>query len=188
MPLPLATVSSVERIEPVHSKTRERWGHLKSWKRIPGSTKHSGKWVTTSNVKPHVMKQLEQFAYVSGERHISKSSVKAVHVKLPHKMVRDENKLISKSRVDLSRLSRTSLLWSHTSIMWTTGLLRACTKRNRGGWRLTWESGNTVIMLSCPSNLAGWSTGCWWSGWRWPGWSWRIRWQLWVSMKVTSDE
>ena len=46
-------VSSVERIEPVHSKAREMWGHLKSWKRIPGSTKHSGKWVTMSNVKPH---------------------------------------------------------------------------------------------------------------------------------------
>ena len=74
--------------------------------------------------------------------HISKSSVKVVHVKLPHKMVRDEKKLISKSRVDLSRLPRTSLLWSHTSNMWTTGLLRACTKSNRGGWRLAWESEN----------------------------------------------
>ena len=52
--------------------------------------------------------------------HISKSSVKAVHVKLPHKLVRDE-----KSRVNLFRLPRTSLLWSHTSSMWTTGLLRA---------------------------------------------------------------
>ena len=68
--LPSANVSSVERIEPVHSKARERWGHLKSWKRIPGSTKHLGKWVTTSNVKPRVMKQLEQFAYVSGVRTI----------------------------------------------------------------------------------------------------------------------
>ena len=53
MPLTSANVSSVERIEPVHSKARERWGHLKSWKRISGSTKHSRKWVTTSNVKPH---------------------------------------------------------------------------------------------------------------------------------------
>ena len=33
--------SSVEGIEAVHSKARERWGHLKSWKRIPGSTKQS---------------------------------------------------------------------------------------------------------------------------------------------------
>ena len=37
--------------------------------------------------------------------------------------------------------------------------------------------GTTVIMLSCPVNLAGWSPGCWWSGRRWPGWSWSIRWQ-----------
>ena len=65
---PSAIVSSVERIEPVHSKARERWGPLKTWKRIPGSTKHSGNWVTTSNVKPRVMKQLEQFAYISGVR------------------------------------------------------------------------------------------------------------------------
>ena len=60
-----------------------------------------------------------------------------------HKMVRDEKKLISKSWVDLSScLPRTSLRWSHTSSMWTTGLLRACTRSNRGGWRLTWESAN----------------------------------------------
>ena len=57
-------------------------------------------------------------------------------------MVRQEKKLIFKSRVDLSRLPRTSLLWSHTSSMWTTGLLRACTRSNRGGWRLTSESWN----------------------------------------------
>ena len=42
-----ATVSSLETIAPAPSKVRERWGHLKSWKRIPGSTKHSDKWVTT---------------------------------------------------------------------------------------------------------------------------------------------
>ena len=35
VPLPLANVSSEERIEPVHSKARERWGYLKSWKIIP---------------------------------------------------------------------------------------------------------------------------------------------------------
>ena len=56
------------RLMCLHSKSRVTWGHLKSWKRIPGSTKHSGKWVTTSNVKPQVMKQLEQFANVSGVR------------------------------------------------------------------------------------------------------------------------
>ena len=61
--------------------------------------------------------------------HTSKSSVKAVHVKLPHKMVRAD-----KPRVNLSRLPHTSLLWSHTSSMWT--MLRACTRSNRGGWRL----------------------------------------------------
>ena len=82
--------------------------------------------------------------------HIRKSSVKAVHIKLLHKMARDEKKLISKTRVDLSRLLRTSLLWSHTSSMWTTGRLRACTRSNRGGWRLTWESGNNCdhVVLS----------------------------------------
>ena len=58
--LPSVNVASVEGIDPVHSKARERWGHIKSWKRIPGTTKHSGKCVTTSNVKPRVMKQLEQ--------------------------------------------------------------------------------------------------------------------------------
>ena len=50
VPLSSANVSSVERIDPVHSETRDRWGHIKSWKKIPDSTRHSGKWVTTSNV------------------------------------------------------------------------------------------------------------------------------------------
>ena len=66
-------------------------------------------------------------------------------------MVREEKKLISKPRVDLSRLPRTSLLWSHTSSMWTNGLLRASTRSNRGEWRLTWESWNHCdhVVLSC---------------------------------------
>ena len=59
------------------------------------------------NIKAQVMKQLEQFTYlVYG--HISKSSVNAVHVKLPHEMVGEDKKLISTSGVDLSRLPRTS--------------------------------------------------------------------------------
>ena len=67
-------------------------------------------------VKHRVMKQLEQFEYlVYG--HISKSFVNAVHVKLSHKMVGKNNKLISKSRVDLSRRPCTSLLCSHTCSM-----------------------------------------------------------------------
>ena len=112
-----------------------------------------------------------------------KSSVKAVHVKLLHKMLREDKKL--KSRVDLSSLPRTSLLFSHTSSMWTTGLLRACTRSNRGGWRLIWESWNHCdhVVLSCqPRRLISWMqvigkemSICW---------SWRIPWQLWVSMKV----
>ena len=53
------------------------------------------------NVKSRVIKQLEQFTYlVYG--HTSKSSVNAVHVKLPHKMVGEDKKLISKSRVSPS--------------------------------------------------------------------------------------
>ena len=66
------------------------------------------------NAKPQVMKQLEQFTYpVYG--HISKSSVNAVHFKLPRKMVREDNKHIPKSRVYLPHLPRTCILWSHTS-------------------------------------------------------------------------
>ena len=68
------------------------------------------------NIKAHVMKQLEQFTYLVYV-HISKSSVNAVHVKLSYNMVGEDKKLISKSGVDLSRLSRTSLLWGHTSSM-----------------------------------------------------------------------
>ena len=74
------------------------------------------KWGDDWNIKAHVMKQLKQFTYlVYG--HISNSSVNAVHVKLSHKMVREDKKHISKSGVDLSRLPRTSLLCSHTSSM-----------------------------------------------------------------------
>ena len=70
----------------------------------------------------HVMKQLEHFTYlVYG--HISKFYVKVVHAKLPHKMAGEDIKLLSKSAVDLSRLSRISLLWSHTSSMRPIGLL-----------------------------------------------------------------
>ena len=70
-----------------------------------------------------------------------------------------EKKLIFKSRVDLSRLPRTSLLWSPTSSMGTTGLLRASTRSSRGGWRLTWESWNHCdhVVLSCqPHWLISW--------------------------------
>ena len=66
------------------------------------------------NVKAHVMQQLEQFAYLV-YRQFSKFYVSAVHVKLPHNMVGEDKKLISKSGVDLSRLTHSSLLWSHTS-------------------------------------------------------------------------
>ena len=65
---------------------------------------------------------------------------------------------------DLSRLPRTSLLWSHASSMWTTGLLRACTRSSRGGWRLTWESWNHCdhVVLSCqPRWLISWMLVIW---------------------------
>ena len=40
--------------------------------------------------------------YIMVYEHISSSSVNAGHFKLPHNMVREDNKHISKSRVDLS--------------------------------------------------------------------------------------
>ena len=120
--------------------------------------------------------------------HISKSSVKDVHVKLPHKMVRDEKKLISKSTIDLSRLP-VPVRFGATHPACEPPV---CFVHVRGatGVDEDWPGSlaTTVIMLFCPSNLAGWSTGCCWSERRWPGWSWRIRWQLWVSMKVMSDK
>ena len=94
---------------------RERWGHLKKNTRFHKAFRQMG---DDCNINAHLMKQLDRFTYfylVYG--HISKSSVNAVHVNLFHKMVGVDNKLISKSGVDLSRLPRTSLLWSHTSSM-----------------------------------------------------------------------
>ena len=151
-----ATVSSLEMIAPAPSKAMERWGHLMSWKRLPGSTKHSGKWVTTGT---------SRLMWWSGLHIWCTDTLVNLLWSRPCQAAPQDSgrghKLIS--GVDLSRLPRTCLLWSHTSSMWPIGLLYKWDYqpvRGRGAIRLDedWPGspGTTVIMSCQPLCLISW--------------------------------
>ena len=69
-----------------------------------------------------------------------KSSVKAVHIKLLHKMVREDKKL--KSRVDLFHLNCTNLLWSHRVAL--------CMYEEQQGWMKTDLGALEPLWSCCP--------------------------------------
>ena len=92
MSLSSATVFSDDYTSSFKGKGKVR-PHKKQLERNPRFHKAFRQIGDDWNVKTRVMKQLEQFTYlVYG--HISKSSVNAGHFKLPHKMVREDNKHI----------------------------------------------------------------------------------------------
>ena len=145
-----ATVSSLETIAPAPSKARERWGHLKSWKRIPGSTKHSDKWVPTGSSR------LMWWNSWSSLHICERRPCQAV----PQDCVeRQETHFQVRSRpVSPSPYQTTSK--PHIQHVIYRVALYLCDH----------------VVMSC--NLSGWSPGCWRSESRWPGWSWGTRWKI----------
>ncbi|KAK5931215.1 hypothetical protein CgunFtcFv8_027381 [Champsocephalus gunnari] len=94
---------SAEKTAPVPSKGRGRWAPLKKLEKNPKFHRAFSQLGDNWNVKPEVMKQLEQFTcLIYGESR--ESSVDVVRAKLLHKMVGQDDKLTAKSKVDLARL------------------------------------------------------------------------------------
>ena len=89
---------SVEKPAPVSSKGRGRWPPKKLEKH-PRFYKAFRQLSEEWNLKYHVLKQLEEFTGQNRE-----SSIDGLRAKLPRKIVIEDDKLTSKSKIDLVRL------------------------------------------------------------------------------------
>ena len=140
-----------------------------------GSKWHSGDdW----NLNPQILKELEQFTCLM-YGHNRETSVDIVRPKLLRKMVGEDEKLTSKSKVDLTRLPPLhAALKPHVQ---RVNHHVALYKRNWPGYsakaKTLWlcagiekrSVGIGVILWSCPTNVAGWYPmhHCSWGGWEW---------------------
>ena len=106
----LGCMYSVEKTAPVPSKGRGKVGPLKKLEKHPRCHKafrqHGEEW----NPKYHVLKQLEEFTCLMYGQN-RESSMNGLRAKLLRKVVGEDEKLTSKSKIDLVRLPPSATLF-----------------------------------------------------------------------------
>ena len=98
----LGCMYSVEKSAPVPSKGRGKVGSLKKLEKNPRFHKAFRQLGEEWNLKHHVLKQLEEFTcLIYGQNR--ESSMEGLRAKLLRKIVVEDEKLTSKSKIDLVR-------------------------------------------------------------------------------------